>query len=361
MTRPMAELVSRFERSSAAAARAAERDDLRRARAWLLLAAERMLDIGEASRGELRQARLANAHAILDQIEALDAQRAATPAARGDGAAWQRVPDTGVRLDDVAGLEEAKRLVYDMVVRPLLDPEGACRWRKQVGGGLLLHGPPGTGKTLFARAIAGELEAAFLSVSGGAVLSKWFGEAERNVQALFDEAARHVPCVLFLDEADSLLPARGASQPHMSRVVSAFLAAMDGIAGRQEGLLLLGATNRLDQIDPAALRRNRFERCVYVGLPDAEARRAILARCLDGVPLGPDVDLDGLAAALDGYSGADLEALCDAATSRAWDREEAQGQPAALEAGDLAAARQLVVPSVSPADQARYEALRGRV
>ncbi len=363
MASPLAELLASFERYSHEAARACEAGDLARAREYLLLAADRMLALARRTDGPLRDVRTGNAHAILDAVEAIDARRGAQAVGQHGAPAsgpWQAVADTGVRLDDVAGLAEAKRLVYAMIVRPLLDPEGARRWRKRVGGGVLLYGPPGTGKTLFARALAGELGAVFLSVAGGAVLSKWFGEAERNVAALFAEAERHPRCVLFFDEVDAMLPARGHDQPHMSRVVAAFLAAMDGIAGRQDGLLLLGATNRPDRLDPAALRHNRFERHLYIGLPDRAARRAILAHRLDAVPLGPDVEPDRLADQLDGYSGADIEALCGEATSHAWDREEARGRRAALSADDLAAALERIKPSVAPADLVRYDAFRRR-
>ena len=329
-----------------------EGGDERRADACLAAAAEHLICAAQAAPQAAAPSLLDQADGVMDLLGGHRARASSGP--------WQVVADTGVRLDDVAGLDEAKRLAYTMLVRPLLDPEGARRWRQRVGGGILLYGPPGTGKTLFARAIAGELEAAFLNVAGGSVLSKWFGEAERNVAALFDEAARHDRCVLFIDEVDAMLPARGQSQPHMSRVVSAFLAAMDGIAGRQEGLLLLGATNRPDEIDPAALRHNRFERQVHIGLPDPQARRAILGRRLDGIPVAPGVRLTRLAAQLDGYSGADIESFCDQATSHAWDREEARGRQALLAGQDIACAFQRIKPSVIPAELERYEEFRRR-
>ena len=326
--------------------------------AHLMAAAESLLEAAGLAPPSVAGVLAGRADEVMGLLGAPSARRWHRAPAEAASGPWQVVADTGVRLEDVVGLDEAKRLVYEMAVRPILDPEGARRWRQRAGGGILLYGPPGTGKTLFARAIAGELEATFLSVAGSGVLSKWFGEAERNVTALFDEAARHPRCVLFIDEVDAMLPARGQDQPHMSRVVSAFLAAMDGLAGRQEGLLLLGATNRPDEIDAAALRPNRFDRYVYVGLPGAGARRALLERHLDGMPLEGGVDLRETADRMDGYSGADVAALCAEAARRAWDREEAAGCRSPLSAEDLARALEAVHPSVGRPDVERCEGFR---
>ena len=337
---------------------AREAGDEPAARACLIGAARNLFHSAKHSPHEVRESLLSQAEELAGLADPGNVLTEKPGEDASDGALWQVMADTGVRLKDVAGLAEAKRLVYNMAVRPAADPSGARRWKKRIGGGILLYGPPGTGKTLFARAIAGELEAVFISVSGSSILSKWFGDAEKQVSELFAEATRHERCVLFIDETDALLARRRSDRAAMSRVVTAFLAAMDGIAGRREGLLLLGATNRPGAIDPAALRRNRLERHVYVGLPDEPARRQILAQALDGQPLAGGVNIDASAAMMTDYTGADITAICDEATDTAWDRETATGCRARLTPADIAAATEQIAPSVSAAEVKRYDRWR---
>ncbi|MCU0724553.1 MAG: ATP-binding protein [Planctomycetes bacterium] len=247
------------------------------------------------------------------------------------------------------------------MVYPFLHPEAAARYGVRTGGGLLLYGPPGTGKTLLARATAGEIDAAFYTVRPSDVLSKWVGEAEKNVAALFAEARARPRSVVFIDEAEALAPVRtGDAGSVMSRVVPQFLAELEGVAGRgTNALLFIGATNAPWNLDPAILRPGRFDELVYVPLPDAEARAGILALELAGKPLVPEADLEALAAALDGYSGADLRLVVEKAVGESFLSEVRGGAPRRIGVEDLLAAAREVAPSVAPEALKRYEEWAG--
>jgi transitional endoplasmic reticulum ATPase len=177
--------------------------------------------------------------------------------------------------------------------------------------GLLLHGPPGTGKTLLAKAIANECEANFISIKGPELRSKWFGESEERVRFVFDTARRHAPSVIFFDEVDSLMPARGkaADSGLTDSIVNQFLAEMDGVQNT-EGVFVIGATNRPDLIDEALLRPGRFDYHIEVPLPDAAARKEIFRIHLRSKVLADDVDLDALVGSTEGYSGAEIAEIC---------------------------------------------------
>lgn len=175
-----------------------------------------------------------------------------------------------------------------------------------------MEGPPGTGKTLLARAVATESGLNLISVKGPALLSRFVGESEKAVREVFLKARQACPCIVFFDEIDALLPMRqsGASDGHVSeRVIGQFLAEMDGIEDLRD-VVVLGATNRPDLLDPALLRPGRFDVRIAVGLPDRVAREEILRVHLRGVPAGDDVDIRVLADETDGLTGAELEALC---------------------------------------------------
>jgi len=174
----------------------------------------------------------------------------------------------------------------------------------------LLFGPPGTGKTLLAKAVATESGSNFISVRGPEVLSKWFGESEKAIREIFKKARMAAPAVVFFDEIDSIAPARGMTMDTgaMDRIVAQLLAEMDSIS-RLDDIVIIGATNRPDMMDPALLRPGRFDRIVYIPPPDKEARFEILRVHTRNMPLAKDVDLEELANMLEGYSGADIEML----------------------------------------------------
>jgi transitional endoplasmic reticulum ATPase len=220
-----------------------------------------------------------------------------------------QIPD--VRWDDVGGLEDARRSLQEGIELPLKNPEAFRRLGIRPAKGFLLFGPPGTGKTLLAKAVAREAEANFIATKSSDLLSKWYGESEQQVTRLFQRARQVAPTVIFIDEVDSLAPARGGGlgEPAVTeRVVNTILAEMDGLEELQ-GVVVIGATNQPNLLDPALLRPGRFDDLIYVSVPDARGRLRILQIHTGRMPLGDDVDLDALAGRTDGYTGADLENL----------------------------------------------------
>ena len=220
-----------------------------------------------------------------------------------------QVPD--VRWDDVGGLDEAQAKLKEGIELPLKNPDAFRRLGIRPAKGFLLYGPPGTGKTLLAKAVARESEANFISIKSSDLLSKWYGESEQQIARLFARARQVAPTIIFIDEIDSLAPARGrgSGEPQATeRVVNTLLAEMDGLEEMQS-VVVIGATNRPTLMDPALLRPGRFDELVYVTVPDEKGRRRILGIHTSKMPLAKDVDLDDFAERTDRYSGADLEDL----------------------------------------------------
>ena len=216
-----------------------------------------------------------------------------------------------VRWDDVGGLDKAQARLKEGVELPLKDPDAFRRLGIRPAKGFLLYGPPGTGKTLLAKAVAREAEANFIATKSSDLLSKWYGESEQQIARLFARARQVAPCVIFIDELDSLVPARGGGlgEPQVTeRVVNTILAEMDGLEELQS-VVVIGATNRPNLVDPALLRPGRFDELIYVSVPDRGGRRRILSIQTQKMPLASDVDLDDLAERTDRFTGADLEDL----------------------------------------------------
>lgn len=220
-----------------------------------------------------------------------------------------QMPDVG--WDDIGGVDEARERLREGVELPLKHPESFRRLGIRPAKGFLLYGPPGTGKTLLAKATAREAEANFIATKSSDLLSKWYGESEQQIARLFARARQVAPTVIFIDELDSLVPARGGGlgEPQVTeRVVNTILAEMDGLEELQS-VVVIGATNRPNLIDPALLRPGRFDELIYVTVPDEAGRRHILGIHTKGMPLADDVDLDLLAAKTERFTGADLEDL----------------------------------------------------
>jgi transitional endoplasmic reticulum ATPase len=220
-----------------------------------------------------------------------------------------QVPNIG--WDDVGGLDQARDKLREGVELPLKHPEAFRRLGIRPAKGFLLYGPPGTGKTMLAKAAARESEANFIATKSSDLLSKWYGESEQQIARLFARARQVAPTVIFIDELDSLVPARGGGmgEPQVTeRVVNTILAEMDGLE-ELNNVVLIGATNRPNLIDPALLRPGRFDELIYVGTPDTAGRRRILAIHTKGMPLAKDVDLEKLARQTERFTGADLEDL----------------------------------------------------
>jgi len=216
-----------------------------------------------------------------------------------------------VRWEDVGGLDEAQERLREGVELPLKDPEAFRRLGIRPAKGFLLYGPPGTGKTLLAKATAREAQANFIATKSSDLLSKWYGESEQQIARLFARARQVAPTVIFIDELDSLVPARGGGlgEPQVTeRVVNTILAEMDGLEELQS-VVVIGATNRPNLIDPALLRPGRLDELIYVPVPDEKGRRRILAIHTGGMPLAKEVDLDRLAHETPRFTGADLEDL----------------------------------------------------
>ncbi|MAW98651.1 MAG: AAA family ATPase [Sphingomonas sp.] len=214
-----------------------------------------------------------------------------------------------VRWSDVGGLDDAQERMKEGVELPLKNPDAFRRMGIRPAKGFLLYGPPGTGKTLLAKAVAREASANFIATKSSDLLSKWYGESEAQIARLFARARQVAPCVIFIDELDSLVPARGGGmgEPQVTeRVVNTILAEMDGLEELQS-VVVIGATNRPNMIDPALLRPGRFDELVYVGVPGREGRERILGIQTAKMPLADDVDLGKLAERTERFTGADLE------------------------------------------------------
>jgi transitional endoplasmic reticulum ATPase len=218
-----------------------------------------------------------------------------------------QVPNIG--WDDIGGIDEATRTLREGIELPLKNPDAFRRLGIRPAKGFLLYGPPGTGKTLLAKAVAKESEANFIAIKSSDLLSKWYGESEQQIARLFARARQVAPCVIFIDEIDSLVPARGTSgnEPQVTaRVVNTMLAEMDGMEALSS-VVVIGATNRPTLVDPALLRPGRLDELVYVGTPDAKGRAHILKIHTGKMPLAKDVDLAKIAAETERFTGADLE------------------------------------------------------
>ena len=221
-----------------------------------------------------------------------------------------------VSYEDIGGLKNEVQKVREMIELPLRHPEIFERIGIEAPKGVLLHGPPGTGKTLLAKAVANETNANFYSIGGPEIMSKFYGESEERLREVFKEAEENAPSIIFIDEIDSIAPKREEVTGDVEkRVVSQLLTLMDGIKSRGK-LVVIGATNRPNAIDPALRRPGRFDREIEIGIPDEQGRMDILQIHTRGMPLTEDVDLASIARVTHGFVGADLEALSKEAAMR---------------------------------------------
>ena len=267
-----------------------------------------------------------------------------------------------VSWNDIGGLVDVKKELRELVQYPVEHPEKFEKFGMSPSKGVLFYGPPGCGKTLLAKAMANQCECNFISVKGPQLLSKWVGESESNVRNVFEKARQASPCILFFDELDSIARSRGTSTggPGIGdSVVNQLLTEMDGMAKRNN-VFVVGATNRPDGLDKAILRPGRLAQHVYVPIPDAAARHAILVACLRKASVSPKVDLDAIVTETDAFSGADLAGLCQSAAKisvrrrKEADLREEDTSDWSIMAPDFEIAFRGARSSVPQADQEKY-------
>jgi len=222
----------------------------------------------------------------------------------------------GITYEDIGGLGEEVKKVREMIELPLRHPELFEKLGVEAPKGVLLYGPPGTGKTLLAKAVATETNAHFLTLSGPEIMSKFYGQSEENLREIFSQAEENAPSIIFIDEIDSIAPKRDEVSGEVERrVVAQLLALMDGLESRGK-VIVIGATNRHNALDPAIRRPGRFDREIEIGIPDKTGRQEILQIHTRGMPLTKGVKLSKFAGLTHGYAGADIEALCKEAAMR---------------------------------------------
>jgi transitional endoplasmic reticulum ATPase len=253
---------------------------------------------------------------IIEKNDFENAIREITPSALRE--VYVEPPD--VKWDDIGGLEIIKRELQEAVEWPMRFPEMYRQLGHEVPKGILLHGPSGTGKTLLAKAVATESEANFISVKGPELLSKWVGESEKAIRAIFRKARQAAPCIIFFDEVDSIAPVRGGGglgdigHSSSARMMSQLLTEMDGMQGMHD-VIVLAATNRVDMMDTALLRPGRFDKIIYIPNPDKNTRERILQIHVRGKPIGKDVDLKRIAEITEGFSGAEVSSVVNTTVS----------------------------------------------
>jgi len=266
-----------------------------------------------------------------------------------------------VRFEDIANLEKAKKALMEAIIWPLKRPDlfkgSRSPWR-----GIRLFGPPGCGKTLLAKAVANAVNATFINIDSATILSKWFGESEKIVKEVFRVARKKQPAIIFIDEVDAIASIRKADEHDtMHRVKTILLMEMDGLLSSSEDrIVVIGATNLPELLDPAF--RRRFEKRIYVPLPDFEARKEIFKIHLRGIELADDVDFDELAKLTEGYTGHDIALIVKEAVMRPI-RELAEKnlldkkgtKPRPVNMNDFREAIKIIKPSVSPEEIKKYE------
>jgi transitional endoplasmic reticulum ATPase len=258
---------------------------------------------------------------VLDSIEVSNSNFQHALAATSPSALRENVVEVpNVSWEDVGRLEDVKRELYETVQYPLEHADKFEKFGMQPSKGVLFYGPPGCGKTLLAKAIANECGANFISIKGPELLTMWFGESEANVRELFDKARAAAPCILFFDEIDSIAKARGGGASEAGgagdRVINQILTEIDGV-GARKSVFVIGATNRPDILDNAVTRPGRLDQLIYIPLPDYKSRVSIFRANLRKSPVEPAVDIEQLASATEGFSGADITEICQRAAKNA--------------------------------------------
>lgn len=251
-----------------------------------------------------------------------------------------------VTFDNVGGMTAVKEQIRMKIIYPITNASMFAAYGKKIGGGILMYGPPGCGKTHLARATAGEIKAAFISVGIADILDMWIGSSERNLHELFEHARRIKPCVLFFDEVDALAASRSDMRTSSTRqIINQFLLEMDGVEDNNEGILILGATNAPWHLDSAFRRPGRFDRIIFVPPPDAPARAEIFRIVLKDKPVDPNIDFQALGKKTEKFSGADIQNVLDIAIEKKLEEAMKTGAPKPITTSDLEQAIKKVRPS----------------
>lgn len=341
----------------------------------LLLAAETLLKMAKESKGEYQKSQMDRANRLMELANNLTIDvkprvnnvkkpnQAQTEEEKEEGTQFEASKIPNISFKDVAGLDDVKEAVNNRIILPMRRPDIYKRFNKEIGGGVLLYGPPGTGKTMIAKAIANEAQADFYAVKCSDIVSKWFGESEKNIKELFETARKSERAIIFFDEFEALGAKRGdGSSDAISRMVPELLAQIQGFATSNQQLLLLAATNRPWDIDSAFLRPGRFNEMIYIGLPDYEARLYMIKRNFKDVPISKDLHFEDIARDTEGFNGADVKELCermkDGPISRMVKDESLTDEVITNE--DYANARAKVHSSVRKEDLAAFEKYRNK-
>jgi SpoVK/Ycf46/Vps4 family AAA+-type ATPase len=271
---------------------------------------------------------------------------------------WLVTEKPNVTFDMIAGMEEAKQTIKEMVVYPLQQTDKARALGLKPGGGVLLYGPPGNGKTTLGKAVANQLDAAFFYSSGAQIRSKWHGESEQRLRKLIQAAKSQPVAVLFLDDVDGLLPKRSGQSVVDNRIVVQFLAEIGGFEENQNTLLILGATNKPWEIDEAVFRTGRFDEKIYIPPPDRPARLGILKRNLGTVPLEAGLDPEKWADRFDGYTGSDIVGIVNSAKRIALSRCVRDNSDPLIREADLGVAMKNIPSSLTEGMMKQYAKFR---
>ncbi len=316
-------------------------------------------DGGDAARVRVMRARLMAARLRRGEEQAPPTEKTAAPIAAPattdadnddlDQPGLWDAERPSITLEDVAGLAEVKQHLDETFLAPLRNPELAAAFGQKPGGSLLMYGPPGCGKTFIAKAIAGDLGAAFIHVTLADLLSKWIGDSEKAIQSIFHDARAAAPCVIFFDEFDAVGGRRssgGGGSQSMRMIVTQLLEELDGVQSVNDGVYFLAATNRPWDIDPALRRPGRIDKTVVVLPPDAVARAAILQGDLEGKPTD-NVDTVQVAAATGGFSGADIAQVAKVALQKAMSASMKAGTVVPVTTDSLIEAAADITPSTT--------------
>ncbi|MBR5191790.1 MAG: ATP-binding protein [Clostridia bacterium] len=359
-----------------AAKKAEQKGDYFLAKRNYQLAAQKMLEMAKESSPQLKEARMTKAKRLIEIANSFDVngmpKKKAPPSndnkggntgnssstQDNNGKDWKAAKIPDISFDDIAGLDEVKRTITIRMINPLKHPEAYQLYGKKTGGGVLLYGPPGTGKTMIAKAIAHEVGAVFYAIKASDIVSKWVGESEQNINSLFEAASKEKLAIIFIDEMDNLFGTRG-NDIHNDQRVNEFLQQIDGFAGKNPNLLLLGATNRPWAIDSAAVRSGRFSEKIYIPLPDFAARRYLFTRGLKNDEILDGIDFDVLAERSYGYSGADITEIIDSAKIEPLNEFIKTGNKVKITMAHMEKAFSKVKPSVSRSEIEVFDRFAG--